>query len=169
MDSVVDSVDRKILDILRRWGRLPVSDIARQVNLTAAPVQRRIDRLQRIGVIRGYTAVIDEHRSGALEAFVEVRLSGSTETGEVADIVRRIVEAEEFHTLSGDPDVLIRLRVDDVDHLQRVVNSIRRTGKVAGTKTLIVMHGWNRSFDSAAPLADGPHEIGTGSTSTEIP
>lgn len=163
MEVVVDRADRKILEILRRWGRLPVSDIARMINLTAAPVQRRIDRLHRLGIIRGYTAVIDEHRSGALEAFVEVRLGGSTETGEVADIVRRIAEAEEFHTLSGDPDVLIRLRVEDVDHLQRVVNSIRRTGKVAGTKTLIVMHGWNRSFDAAETLVDDPHEPEPGS------
>lgn len=147
MSDAIDSVDRKILAILRKSGRLPVSDIARLVNLTPAPVQRRIERLERMGVIRGYTAVIDDHRAGTLEAFVEVRLGGSTETDEVADIVRQIPEAEEFHTLSGDPDVLIRLRADDVDHLQRVVNAIRRTGKVAGTKTLIVMHGWSRSLE----------------------
>ena len=71
------------------------------------------------------------------------------EEGPVADIVRQIPEALEFHTLSGDPDVLIRLRADDVDHLQRIVNTIRRTGKVAGTKTLIVMHGWTRSYEIA--------------------
>lgn len=145
MPDSLDTVDRQILAMLRGSARMPVSEIARQVNLTAAPVQRRIDRLEALGIIRGYTAVIDEHRGGTLEAFVEVRLNGHTETDEVADIVRQIPEAEEFHTLSGDPDVLIRLRADDVDHLQRVVNAIRRTGKVAGTKTLIVMHGWTRS------------------------
>lgn len=156
MSDSIDSVDRKILAILRRSGRLPVSDIARLVNLTPAPVQRRIERLERMGVIRGYAAVIDDHRAGTLEAFVEVRLDGATETDEVADIVRQIPEAEEFHTLSGEPDVLIRLRADDVDHLQRVVNAIRRTGKVAGTKTLIVMHGWSRSLEpikAEAPTA----------------
>lgn len=153
MAENLGEVDRRILAILRRSGRMPVSDIARQVNLTAAPVQRRIDRLERLGVIRGYTAVVDDHEAGTLEAFVEVRLEGATETDEVADIVRMIPEAEEFHTLSGDPDVLIRLRADDVDHLQRVVNAIRRTGKVAGTKTLIVMHGWTRSFEQ--PGDDG--------------
>lgn len=145
----LDETDRQIIAILRGAGRMSVSEIARRVNLTAAPVQRRIERLESVGVIRGYAAVIDEHRSGTLEAFVEVRLNGHTETDEVADIVRQIPEAEEFHTLSGDPDVLIRLRADDVDHLQRVVNAIRRTGKVAGTKTLIVMHGWTRAHEPA--------------------
>lgn len=143
----LDEIDRQIIALLRRAGRTSVSDIAREVNLTAAPVQRRIDRLERAGVIRGYTAVVDDHAAGTLEAFVEVRLDGATETVEVADFIRNIPEAQEFHTLSGDPDVLIRLRADDVDHLQRVVNAIRRTGKVAGTKTLIVMHGWTRGFE----------------------
>lgn len=146
MDAPIDATDRAILAILRRSGRMPVSEIAPLVNLTPAPVQRRLARLERIGIIRGYAAVIDDHRAGNLEAFVEVRLGGATETSEVADIVRQIDEAEEFHTLSGDPDILIRVYADNVDHLQRVVNTIRRTGKVAGTKTLIVMHGWNRSL-----------------------
>lgn len=51
----------------------------------------------------------------------------------------------------GDPDVLVRLRVRDVDHLQRVVNAIRRTGKVTGTKTLIVMYDWTRGHSVDAP------------------
>ena len=152
MSDSIDTVDRQILAILRGSARVPISEIARRVNLTPAPVQRRIERLESLGVIRGYTAIIDEHRSGTLEAFVEVRLNGQTETDEVADIVRQIPEAEEFHTLSGDPDVLIRLRADDVDHLQRVVNAIRRTGKVAGTKTLIVMHGWTRGRGTSGEM-----------------
>lgn len=145
----ITEIDRRIIEILRRNARSAVTEIARKVNLTPAPVQRRIQRLEQLGVIRGYTAIVDDRAAGTLEAFVEVRLSGATETNEVADIVREIPEAQEFHTLSGDPDVLIRLRADDVDHLQRIVNAIRRTGKVAGTKTLIVMHGWTRSFDPA--------------------
>jgi len=42
---------------------------------------------------------------------------------------------------------LVRLRVRDVDHLQRVVNRIRKTGKATGTKTMIVMYDWTRGED----------------------
>jgi Lrp/AsnC family leucine-responsive transcriptional regulator len=142
-----DAIDRQILAILRRDGRAAVSDIARAVGLSSAPVSRRIERMERTGVIRGYTALIDDQQSGSLEAFTEVRLAGGIETGELGEIVRDVPEVQEFFTIAGDPDALVRMRVDDVDHLQRVVNALRRTGKLTGTKTLIVMHTWNRAHD----------------------
>lgn len=101
------------------------------------------------GTIYGYTALIDDAQSGSLEAFTEVRLVGSAETGELGDIARSVPEVQEFFTIAGDPDALLRIRVDDVDHLQRVVNALRRTGRLTGTKTLIVMNTWNRIQETA--------------------
>lgn len=141
----VDEIDRRILGILRSNARAAVADIAREVGLSNAPVSRRIARLETTGVIMGYTALVNDQHSGSLEAFTEVRLSGGVETGELADILRAVPEVQEFFTIAGDPDALVRIRVDDVDHLQRVVNAMRRTGKLTGTKTLIVMHTWNRA------------------------
>lgn len=86
--------------------------------------------------------IVDDRRSGKLEAFTEIRLTGSTETSEVEALVTQIPGAQQFYAISGDPDVLIHLRVRDVDDLQRVVNGLRRSGKVAGTKTLIVLTSW---------------------------
>ena len=140
----MDSIDEQILTILTTDGRAPVSEIARQVNLSAAPVARRIDRLEREGVILGYVAVVDRGRSRQLEAFTEIRLNGATDTAELSDIVRDVPEVQQFFTIAGDPDALVRFVVSDVDHLQRVVNAMRRTGKITGTKTLIVMNSWDR-------------------------
>lgn len=148
----LDTIDRQILAALRRDGRAAVTDIAREVGLSAAPVSRRIERMEASGVIRGYTALIDDQASGTLEAFTEVRLTGDTETGELGEIVRQVPEVQEFFTIAGDPDALVRIRVDDVDHLQRVVNALRRTGKLTGTKTLIVMHSWDRATETTEVL-----------------
>lgn len=142
--TVVDEIDRQILGNLRRDGRAPVSEIGRRIGLSPAAVSRRIDRLERSRTIKGYTALIDDQQAGTLEAFTEIRLAGGIETDELGDIVRLVPEVREFFTIAGDPDALIRVVVDDVDHLQRVVNALRRTGKLTGTKTLIVMHAWNR-------------------------
>lgn len=147
--AVLDDVDRKILAILRRNGRAPVTEIARAVRLSSAPVARRIERMEADGVIRGYAAIVDDHRSGTLEAFTEIRLAGPTETSDLEEILKDLSEVQSFYTIAGDPDALVRLRVDDVDHLQRVVNWIRRTGKVASTKTLIVLYNWDRRTDAA--------------------
>ena len=140
----MDAIDEQILDILRTQARMSVRDIAAAVGLTAGPVSRRIAKLESSGVIRGYYASIDEAQVGSLEAFTEIRLDGTTETGELEKLVRELPEAQQYFTIAGDPDVLIHFRVRDVDHLQRVVNGMRRTGKVAGTKTLIVMASWQR-------------------------
>jgi len=145
MGRIVDSVDEQILTILASNARTPISEIARQVNLSSAPVARRIGRLERDGTIKGYVAIVDRGRSGQLEAFTEIRLHGATDTSELSDIVRGVPEVQQFFTIAGDPDALVRIVVSDVDHLQRVVNSMRRTGKITGTKTLIAMNSWDRS------------------------
>lgn len=143
----LDEIDRQLLGLLRRNARVPISELARAVKLSAAPVSRRIDRLEREGVIRGYVTVIDDQATGDLYAFTEIRLTGETETGVLEQALRDMDEVQNFFTVAGDPDVLVRLRVRDVDHLQRVVNTIRRTGKATGTKTLIVMYDWTRGED----------------------
>lgn len=141
----LDDIDRQIIDILRRNARVPVSEIARSIGLSSAPVSRRISRLERDGVIKGYVAVVDSQLVGGIDAFTEVRLVGSLGTGEIEEIAKETTEITEVYTISGDPDALIRFRVENVDELQRVVNSIRRSGKVVGTKTLIAMKAWERN------------------------
>lgn len=141
----MDDTDREIVEILRAEARMPVSEIARRVGLSSAPVSRRIERLEADGVIKGYEAIIDEAAVGELEAFVEIRLTGSTDTAEIEHIAKNVPEVRQYFTVSGDPDALVRFRVRNVDALQRVVNAIRRTGKVAGTKTLIVLASWDRN------------------------
>jgi Lrp/AsnC family transcriptional regulator, leucine-responsive regulatory protein len=143
----LDDVDRQLLELLRRNARLSVSELARAVNLSPAPVSRRIAKMEREGVIRGYVAVVDDQAAGDLVAFTEIRLTGETETGVLERTLREMTEVQNFFTVAGDPDVLVRLRVRDVDHLQRVVNRIRRTGRALGTKTLIVMYDWTRGQD----------------------
>lgn len=136
----MDAIDRQILDLLAGNARRPVAEIADLVGLSAAPVKRRIDRLEHDGVITGYTTVVDYARTGvAIEAFIEIRVLGSIETSEVWADLQAMPEVVQMLTIAGDPDALVRVRVENVDHLARVVNQMRKTGKLTGTKTLIVL------------------------------
>lgn len=153
--DLLDEIDRTILDLLRRDARRTVTDIAGRVKLTPAPVKRRIERLERLGVIGGYTVVADRAKLGpALEAFTEVRVAGHLDIEEVVAFAVDLPEVQEAFTTTGDPDVLLRLRVDDVAHLNRVVNALRVSSKISGTKTLVVLDRWSR-HGAEAPEADG--------------
>ena len=143
--ATVDETDRRILDLLRQDGRRTVSDIAKHVNLSPAPVKRRIDRLEQSGVIAGYTVVLDHKKVGpSIEAYTELRFVGDTDVDDILNSATELPEVQEVMAIAGDPDALVHVRVDDMEHLQRVVNKLRRTGTVTGTKTLIVMGRWAR-------------------------
>jgi DNA-binding Lrp family transcriptional regulator len=145
----LDETDRRIVEILRGDARRTVRDIARMVSLTAAPVRRRIDRLEDAGVITGYTVRLDQAKMGpALEAVTELRFTGDTDIDHIVAFASMLPEVEEVLTLAGDPDALVRIRVDNVGHLQRVVNQLRAGGNgVIGTKTQIVLASWQRGSD----------------------
>jgi Lrp/AsnC family leucine-responsive transcriptional regulator len=147
MTSVeIDAVDHAILELLRENARRTVADIATRVNLSAAPVKRRIERLERLGVILGYTLQVDHEKlDGSVEAFTELRFTGNTDVAVIIAIASEIPEVQEVFTTAGDPDALVRIRVRDVPHLKNVVNRLRTAQPITGTKTLMVLDRWTRA------------------------
>lgn len=142
----MDDIDRKILDLLRNNARMPASMIARSVGLSGASVTRRIERMESDGTIKGYVTVVDDAASGELVAFTEIRLRSGVGANEFEEIAEGVPEVQQYYTIAGDPDGLVRFRARNLDHLQQVVNAIRKTPIVAGTKTLIVMSVWDRTL-----------------------
>jgi Lrp/AsnC family transcriptional regulator, leucine-responsive regulatory protein len=136
----IDATDEEILSLLVDDGRRSASEVGRKVGLSPAAAKRRIDRLEAAGIIRGYTALLDHGKLGSdIEAFTELSFAGKTQVDDIDGTVADLPELVESFTVAGDPDALVRLRVTDLDHLKRVVDRIRRSGKVTGTKTLIVL------------------------------
>lgn len=139
----VDSLDRRILELLQTDGRLSYAAIGREVMLSTTAVQRRVERLQDAGVIRGVHADVNLDTGSHLAAIIELRFDGTSGIQEVEAALHAIPEANAVHTLAGDPDVLVFVHVDDVAHLRRVVESIRRIPAVRGTRTHMVLNSWN--------------------------
>jgi len=138
--ATLDPTDEQILSLLIDDGRRSASEVGRHVGLSPAAAKRRIDRLEQLQVITGYRAIIDHEKLGnQIEAFTELRFEGRTQVDDIAATFKGLSELVEGFTISGDPDALIRLRVRDLDHLKQVIDKIRRTGTVTGTKTLIVL------------------------------
>ena len=136
----VDSIDERILRLLQQNARRTFGDIGQEVGLSAPAVKRRIDRLEESGVIRGYTTLVDHASLGqSVEAFAELRFAGSTRVDDIEDIALDVPEVHAIFTVAGDPDALAWIRVSDVYNLKRVIDRLRSSGKVTGTKTLMVL------------------------------
>jgi Lrp/AsnC family transcriptional regulator, leucine-responsive regulatory protein len=139
-DLDLDATDRAIIDLLLENARRTFGDIGSRVGLSAPATKRRVDRLEEAGVIRGYTLNIDHAKVGRpLEAFLELRFDGTARVDTIATIADDIPEVQEVFTIAGDPDALARVRVRDVTDLKRVIDRLRGSGVITGTKTLMVL------------------------------
>lgn len=148
----LDETDREILELLAQDSRRPFAEIAKEVSLSAPAVKRRVNRLEELGVIVGYTLELDQAKLGRpLDAFTELRFAGSTPVEEIVSIATGTPQVESIFTIAGDPDAVVRIRARDVTELQQVIDRLRRSGKVTGTKTLMVLSSWSRQTSSSEP------------------
>lgn len=140
----VDGTDLEIVRLLEQDARRSLAEIGRAVSLSAPAVKRRMQRLEAAGVITGYTITVDHAKLGRpLEAFAQLRFTGATKVDDIATIAEGLPEVRAVFTTAGDPDALVWLRVRDVDGLKQIIDRLRRSGKVVGTKTLIVLGTWS--------------------------
>lgn len=136
----VDDIDGQIIAMLVADGRRSLASIGDEVGLSVSAVKRRVDRLQSEGVIIGFTAVLDRRKLGQnLEAFVEIRVNGTTNVEEIEGLISGMPEVRALFITAGDTDAMVWLQVDDIEDLQQSINTLRRGGRVVGTKTLMVM------------------------------
>jgi len=113
----MDEVDRSILAVLERHGRISNSELAARVGLSPSPCLRRVRRLEEAGVIRGYRAVVDPAAVGrGLRVFASVRLVRHTRA-DVAAFERGVVRLPEVvacHHVTGTFDYLLQVEVADL-------------------------------------------------------
>ncbi|MBO0767059.1 MAG: Lrp/AsnC family transcriptional regulator [Solirubrobacterales bacterium] len=145
LNSPIDQVDRQILSLLTENARRSLSDVAARVNLSVAPVKRRIQRLEQAGVISGYTTVLAPGSSAAIEAFMQVRLASGAGMSATVDQLKKLPEVREVLMTAGDHDALVRLSVDDMDHLRTAVLRAREMDGIHETVTHVVLDRWQRA------------------------
>jgi Lrp/AsnC family transcriptional regulator, leucine-responsive regulatory protein len=149
-----DDYEIRMLDILQRDGRKPVSELAEEIGLSTTPCARRFDALREAGVIKGFRAVIGRRAVGLMvEVFVQVRLvshsDGSPETFIAA--VERMDEVAACWTMTGEYDFLLHVMVPTVDDLNEfVMNRLMRLKGVRDVHTQLVLR--NIKGPSHVPL-----------------
>ncbi|MCU0949843.1 MAG: Lrp/AsnC family transcriptional regulator [Burkholderiaceae bacterium] len=120
----LDRTDLRILEILQADGRLSNQEIADRVSLSPSPCLRRIRRLEDMGVIRQYVALVDPQKIGlGLLAYVTVKLEkrGKMPMDEFRARVQTWPEVLACYAMTGDMDYLLRVHVEDLEHFSRLV------------------------------------------------
>lgn len=136
----LDELDRKILDHLEREGRATLADVGAAVGLSASAVKRRVDRLHETGVIVGYAAVVDPQAIGdRLEAFVELYCADNVAPADLLASVAGLPAVVAAHTVAGDADAIVRIRVEGMEALERTIEQLRRDPKVTRTRTMVAL------------------------------
>jgi len=119
----IDHIDRRILGVLQKTGRISNADLAETVNLSASACHRRVQRLEKEGYIRDYVALLDARKMGRpTTVFVEITLSGQAD--EVLDAfekaVARVPDVLECHLMAGTADYLLKVVAGDTEDFARI-------------------------------------------------
>ncbi len=123
---MIDSRDLRILIELAKDARTPLTHIARILNISDVAVKKRLERLEREGVIKGYVINVNPRLLG----FTRIALIGvNVEPGKILDVARKIADMKEsvFVALtSGDHDVMVEVWCKDSEELANIIDRIRR-------------------------------------------
>lgn len=123
----LDSIDRKILDVLQRDGSLSQRDIAAKVGLSQNACWRRVKRLHEVGVIEGYRARLNANLVGLdLTVFVMIRTRHHSETWQrkFKSHVASIPEIVEVYRIGGEWDYLIKVVTTSMSGYDKVYRQL---------------------------------------------
>ncbi|TDG14119.1 Lrp/AsnC family transcriptional regulator [Seongchinamella unica] len=133
----LERVEKEILQILQKNGRISNVELAEQVGLSESPCFRRVRGLEEAGVITGYSARLNQRELGLqVTAFVQVTLDKQDDKKQRAFLAH--VEAEEHivecHALSGSHDYLLKVVARSMDHFSEL--SMQRILKFPGVRNI---------------------------------
>ena len=138
-DMTITQADDALLSLLREDARASTAQIARKLGVSRTTVQSRIERLQRSGVIRGYTVRVDE---GVDRARIRAHIMITVSPKKMPAVVRELQAMPALRTLesvSGGFDLVAFGVVDDVGQMDVLTDSIGALDGVERTSTAIVL------------------------------
>lgn len=138
----MDRIDRRILACLQADASLSTAEIAERVGLSTTPCWRRIQNLEKNGIIRGRVTLLDRARLNVdVDVFVAIRTSQHNEAwlAEFARVVTAFPEVAELYRMSGEVDYLIRVVVPDIAAYDAFYKRLIRQVDIADVSSTFAM------------------------------
>lgn len=132
---MLDQIDRKILSLLQKDGRLTNAELANHIDLSQSACHRRVKRLEEQGIIAGYGAFVDRSKVGlSVMGYVSVKMESHAEDllHAFAKGIEKIDEIVACYAISGSGDYLLKVVAKDLDAYADV--SLKKVLKLPGVK-----------------------------------
>ena len=135
----MEELDRQIVELLVKDGRMSYTDLGKATGLSTSAVHQRVRRLEQRGVIRGYAAIVDPEAVGLpLTAFISVEPLRPQRPRRHRGAARRGAEIEACHSVAGEENYILKVRVATPGDLEHLLARIRTLAGVS-TRTTVVL------------------------------
>ena len=154
-----DTTDVEILELLQENCKQPLAAIGQKVGLSAPAVLERIHKLEEAGVVIAYRAVLDARKLGRdITAFIGVATERSRDIARIEREVAAIGDVLECHHVTGEWTLLLKVKTQDTETLEELIEQIRSCEGVARTETMVVL---STQAERARVVLSGASEVET--------
>ena len=134
--STLDETGWRIIEELQQNGRISFAELGRRVGLTLPAVAERVHKMEDVGIITGFYAQINPAKIGLhIAAFIRISVAGDV-YARIAKAVRAMPEVIECHRGTGADSFTLKVSVESVQHLERLIDKLTQFGT---TSTSIVL------------------------------
>lgn len=148
-----DEVDLALVRLLLADGRRSLTDLGRDLGLSASAVHQRVRRLEQRGVVTGYAARVDPVAAGLpLTAFVSITPTDPAAPDDAPDRLRHLTAIEACHSVAGTESWILKVRVASPGELEQLLSDIRTAAAVATRTTVVLSTPW----EDRPALSPGP-------------
>ena len=132
---LLDEVNLRLLAHLQTNPRMPMTELARRVQMSAPSITERVQRLEEAGIIAGYRLEVSPKALGLpIAAYVRIRPSPG-QLPKVSELAQQTPAVVECHRITGEDCFLLKMHVAEVDQLEKVLDKFQLFGS---TTTSIV-------------------------------
>jgi len=151
----LDATDWKILKNLQENGRMTNVELANRVGLSPPPCLRRVQALEKSGVIKGFRAVLDPAKLGfevVLFAFVGLKSQAEAELDAFESRARQWPQVRECYAISGEADFILKCVAQDLPAMQDfVIKQLTAQPNVEHVKTMLILR--ESKYEPGVPIA----------------
>lgn len=131
------------MGLLADDGRMSFTDLAKETGLSVSAVHQRVRRLQKRGVIKGFTAVLDHERIGLpMTAFVSIKPIDPAAPDDAPERLAHLSAIEACHSVAGDESYILKVRVGSPNELEELLQKIRAAANVSTRTTVVLSTPW---------------------------